>query len=446
MVVSGQSYVPGPGSDNAIHRRQRIIPQRFMLSGRMREVFSCETCFALFLVSGRIKGLPELRSVPIDLTLLFLALTWCVLGWEIVSGRLKPLRFMLPVVLMLLFCEYAAFSVFWSSLDAINIDKLSRFLLLTAFSFFAACILGQDQVRRRRLVIALFWLSLGIVFYYLYYRYVLGIDTMSQYWIDKNSEGGDNYLEYGSHASIVFMVLLPIAVFGSWRQTVFAAVGASVALFALLSLGGRGPLAAAVAAIPLLGIVLLVRRRSSSRPAWGRLAGFGAAIVVIGMIGLAASGRSTDESLAQFHTLHRYQAEFSGESTGSLDLRAEGRAFAFRQWLASPVFGWGIGQFRVEDTVLMYPHNVPLEILMEMGLVGACLFFGIPAAALAQCWTIVRQASTRWPDIAMVLLFVISLCWELTVAGYLADDRIFFAYLGMVIGTIAAVQKVREAR
>jgi hypothetical protein len=381
--VSGQSYVPGPGSDNAIHRRQRIIPQRFMLSGRMREVFSCETCFALFLVSGRIKGLPELRSVPIDLTLLFLALTWCVLGWEIVSGRLKPLRFMLPVVLMLLFCEYAAFSVFWSSLDAINIDKLSRFLLLTAFSFFAACILGQDQVRRRRLVIALFWLSLGIVFYYLYYRYVLGIDTMSQYWIDKNSEGGDNYLEYGSHASIVFMVLLPIAVFGSWRQTVFAAVGASVALFALL---------------------------------------------------------------AQFHTLHRYQAEFSGESTGSLDLRAEGRAFAFRQWLASPVFGWGIGQFRVEDTVLMYPHNVPLEILMEMGLVGACLFFGIPAAALAQCWTIVRQASTRWPDIAMVLLFVISLCWELTVAGYLADDRIFFAYLGMVIGTIAAVQKVREAR
>jgi hypothetical protein len=83
---------------------------------------------------------------------------------------------------------------------------------------------------------------------------------------------------------------------------------------------------------------------------------------------------------------------------------------------------------------------------MEMGLVGACLFFGIPAAALAQCWTIVRQASTRWPDIAMVLLFVVSLCWELTVAGYLADDRIFFAYLGMVIGTIAAVQKTREAR
>jgi O-antigen ligase len=443
MVVSGQSYISGPGSGDAVGREQRIIHRRGILD-RVRRLFPCETCFALFLVSGRIKGLPELRGLPIDLTLLALALSWCLLGWEMVSGHLKPLRFTLPVVLMLLFCEYAAISLFWSSLDAINIDKLARFLLLTAFSFFAACILGQNQARRQAVVIALFWMSLGITFYYLYYRYVLGIDTMSQYWIDRELEGGNNYLEYGDHASIVFMVLLAVAVFGSWRQTMFAAIGAGVALFALLSVGGRGPLAEAVAAIPLMGVVLLVRRRTGFRPAWGRLASFGAIIAVLGVIGLAASGSSVSQSMAQFHTLHRYQTELSGENTTSLDLRAEGRAFAFRQWLARPVFGWGIGEFRVEDTVLMYPHNTLLEILMEMGLVGACLFFGIPAAGLVQCWNIVRQGSTRWPDMALVMLFVLSLCWELTVAGYLADDRIFFAYLGIVIGAAGAVRRVRE--
>ncbi|MBV9251510.1 MAG: O-antigen ligase family protein [Acetobacteraceae bacterium] len=404
---------------------------------RLADLVSTETCFALFLVSGRIKGLPELRGSPVDLTLLFLVISWGRILWEIMSGRLRPLRLTLPVVLMILFCEFAVASLFWSSLIALNLDKAGRFLVLTASSFFAACMLAQDPVRRKRLLIAITWLSCAIVLYYLHYRYVLGIDIMApEYsWIDRETEGGNNYLEYGEHASILFTVLLALAVFGSWRRTWLAAAGASVALFVLLSLGSRGPLAAAAAAVPALGVVLIARRGTQKFNSWRHLVGFGAIMIGIGFGGYALTSSEHDNGLGQLHTIERYQLELSGENTQSLDWRSQGRSLAFRQWLNKPLAGWGIGEFRVQDSFLMYPHNTFLEILMEMGLIGVCLFIGIAGSGLITCWNIVRQPYTEWADIAIILLFVTSLCWEMTFAGYLADDRIFFSYLGMVIGS-----------
>src|SRR5437868_537860 len=67
-------------------------------------------------------------------------------------------------------------SLFWSSIDQRNVDKMLRFLLLTSTSFFAACILGQEKIRRERLLRVLMGLSCAILLYYAYYRYVLGVD------------------------------------------------------------------------------------------------------------------------------------------------------------------------------------------------------------------------------------------------------------------------------
>ncbi|HEY8289719.1 MAG TPA: hypothetical protein VIG49_10650 [Acetobacteraceae bacterium] len=398
-------------------------------------MFSTETSFALFLLSGRFKGLPELRHSPIDLTLLFLVMTWGLVAWNVISGRMKPLRLTAPVVLMILFCEFAVVSLFWSSLDPINLDKVTRFILLTGSGFFVACVIAQDRIRRKRLLGAITCLSAALVLYYLHYRYILGIDLMSpEYsWIDRQTEGGDNYLEYGDNAAILFNVLLTFAAFAPWKQAAAAALGSAVPLVVLLGVGGRGPLALSGGAILVLGSILFVRGGGFSRPL-GRLASIIACIAVIGMIGYAAAGGGVETDLGGLHTLERYQDQMSGEDTYSMDLRAEGRRFAARQWLVKPVFGWGIGEFRVQDTLLRYPHNTLLEVLMEMGLVGACLYLGVIIPGVGLCWRMIRRPSTEWSDIALIVLFVTDLCWELTLAGYLADDRIFFGFVGMVIG------------
>lgn len=397
------------------------------------DAFSIEASFLLFLFAGRYKALPELRGFPVDFTLFFFATTCALMAWAIVSGRLKLPPLSLPVLFMMAFCSLATVSIFWSSIDGRNIDKLLRFLLLTSTSFFAADILGQETERRERLMRLLVWFSVIVLLYYAYYRYVLGIDMASKG--GRTSEGGNNYLEYNAHAGILFIVFLAVAVCGSSRQLVMAVAGSGAALFALVTVGGRGPLALALLAIPLTGVGLLLRVRH-------RMSGIIRMLIFVSaVIGTAAIGflallqlEGTNEAWSEMRTLDRYQMQLSREHTDSMDVRIEGQAFAFRQWQERPLLGWGIGEFRVQNNFLEYPHNLLFEILMEMGLVGAYLFFSICAIAVIGCVRVAKRGNIGWADTAIILLFVTELISHLTVQGYLADDRYFLAYLALAIG------------
>jgi O-antigen ligase len=416
-------------------RGARSLAARVLRS--LTEFCSIEASFALFLFAGRYKTLPELRGFPVDFTLLFCAVTFCLIAWAIISGRMKPIPLSLTVLLMILFSEVAVASVLWSSLDPLNTDKALRFLLLTSTSFYAAQMLGQDRERRTRLIRIVIWLSCAILLYYAYYRYVLGIGVEEgELNVGKYPADSNNYLEYGAHASILFIICLTLAAFGSLRQLAVAVFASGAALFALVTIGGRGPLASALLAFALLALGLLWRSARPLRRLW-RLAA-----LVSGLLALAAAGYLVFEGLSgsgaaseqQFRTLDRYQMQLSREDTSSMDERVGGRDLAFRLWLEKPILGWGLGEFRVKDSYLQYPHNLLLEILMEMGIVGALLFFSVCTVAVRDCLRLAKDQACGWTEAAIVLLFLTELASHFTVQGYLADDRIFLAYMGLVIG------------
>src|SRR6266851_1771985 len=401
----------------------------------LADLFSIEASFVLFLYAGRYKSLPELRGFPIDFTLLFFVATLCLMAWASVSGRLKPLPLNLPVVLMISFSALAAISLFWSSIDQRNVDKMLRFLLLTSTSFFAAYILGRQKIRRERLLRMLVGFSCAIILYYAYYRYVLGIDMSDPALGGRVPADANNYLEYNAHAAILFILFLSLAVYGSVRQRGSAIIGVSAALFGLVTIGGRGPLAIALVAIPFLALGLLMRPRGGWQ-GLGRLVVFlfvVLAVAIVGYIGFVEL-RGSDAARDELRTLDRYELQLSRESTDSLDERLEAQGFAFRQWLEKPLFGWGIGEFRVQNSYLEYPHNILLEILMEIGLLGAFLFFAVCALAVARCLLVMREPNPGWVDVAVGLLFLTELISHVTVQGYLADDRHFLAYIGLVMG------------
>jgi O-antigen ligase len=438
-VFGRRGSQPGDGAPPRTHSADRLgrrLATR-VLPG-LAEFFSIEASFALFLFAGRYKMLPELRGFPVDFTLLFFVATFCLIAWAIVSGRVEPVRLSLSVLLMIFFSELAAASLFWSSLASLNTDKALRFLLLTSTSFFAAHMLAQDRDRRRRFARMLAWLSCAILLYYAYYRYVLGAAVIAGDELNtgRTPPDANNYLEYGSHACILFIIFLALAAFGSLKQLCAAVFGSGAMLYALLTIGGRGPLAAALLAFPLL-VLGLLRRPARSLRRLSRLAA-----LLSGLIALAAVGYVTLERLdgsgaaleQQLRTLDRYQSE----DTSSMDERLEGREFALRMWLEKPILGWGIGEFRVKDSYLEYPHNMLLEILAEMGIVGAFLFLAVCAVAVRDCLRIVRGRACDWTDAAIALLFLTQLALFLTVQGYLADDRAFFANMGLVVGSRSA--------
>jgi O-antigen ligase len=280
------------------------------------------------------------------------------------------------------------------------------------------------------------WFSCAFLLYYAYLRYGLGINMQAG-----ADMGPDNYLEYGTDASILFIISLALAAFGSPKQLYGAVFGAGAALYALLIMGGRGPLAVALLAVPLLGLGLLQRSRQSWRHL-ARLAGLLAVLVAFAAVGLVALERpdqSDTELERQFRTLDRFQAQLSRENTTSMDERTGGRDLAYRMWLEEPLLGSGIGEFEVNDTYLKFPHNLLLEILAEMGIVGAFLFFPVCAVAVRDCLRIAKDRACHWSDAAIALLFLTELASHLTVQGFLSDDRIFFAYIGLVIGSRVAV-------
>jgi O-antigen ligase len=330
------------------------------------------------------------------------------------------------------FCTLAAVSLFWSSIDELNVDKTVRFLLLSIPSFFAAHTLARNKNCQGRLLRLLVGFSSAILLYYAYYRCILGIDVAA------NKEGedyADNYLEYSSHACIIFILFLSLAVFGSPKQLGIAIIGSSVALFALVAIGGRGPLSLALLAIPLLALGLLLRSRGALQRL-KHLMVLVSALIVVAMVGYAGFVQLSEPNALweQLHTLDRYQAQLSGDETHSLDVRLQGQRDAFRQWLEKPILGWGIGEFRVQHNDLAYPHNLLLEILMEIGLVGAFFFICMCAVAVIECIRMAQDGMSSWVHSGIALLFLTDLLLHLTVEGYLADDRVFFAYLGLVFG------------
>lgn len=196
---------------------------------------------------------------------------------------------------------------------------------------------------------------------------------------------------------------------------------------------------AALLSIPMVVLAVLVRHGESvSR--LSRLAGLVVgvlALAAVACVGFESFGGSLLDVEAQFRTLDRYELQFSNEDTSSVDERVRGQDLALQMWAEKPIFGWGIGEFTVADSYLKYPHNLVLEILCENGIVGALLFLSVCAVAVAGCVRIARDRSCSWPAVAIALLFLTDFALHLTVQGYLADDRIFLAYMGMAISTSA---------
>lgn len=444
-TASPRSTSPNPGigmSMRTHHARRRHasrLSTRFVPG--LSDLLSIEASFILFLFAGRYKMFPELRGFPIDFTVLFFVLTAALIAWAFVSGRMRPFPLNLPVLLMILFSEFAAASLFWSSLDPFNKDKLIRFLLFTSTSFFAAYMFGQDKERRERLLRVLALFSCAILLYYVYYRYVVGVDMISSP-TGRYPEDSNNYLEYNEHASLLFIIFIALAVVGSKRQMCSAFAGAGAMLFLLATIGGRGPLAVALLAIPLMGIGL------SFRP-YGVLKGVTRLLTFVAVLCVVAGATYTamvqtygSETWEQLHTLDRYDMQLSSEDTTSLDERHDARELAVQGWQEKPIFGWGIGEFRVQS-VFGYPHNLLLEILMELGLVGAALFFPICVIAVVACVRVMQRRTSGWAEIAIALLYVTDLVSHLTVQGYLADNRAFFAYLGLALAIGAGARTAR---
>jgi len=420
------SSLSAPG---ALIARQRSIGRpsaRRGISRAVLDVFSFEALFVLFLFAGRFKADPRFSWVPIDITALFF-------GASVISGFLVllrrnlgiPRRSVLVVLAALPFVFYACVSLAWTPGRIYARQKAFYLATLTLWPLVAgALIIAPDRRRLRRFltVVVLFagWLSLESTMLYL---------TADRIWFI--TPLGGNYLGLGRTVGLGALILLSYALFfaRSWLARIVAVVLAAWYFFTLSVSGGRGPFLATIVA----GLVPLF---SGIRPVPpGKLAVRRYVMFLVAL--LAIAGMLTVYLFSTRNlplTLGRMLSLFVQEGGGrSASARANLYIDAMNLWIEAPFCGHGIGAWPVLRGVgdsRSYPHNLVLEIAVELGLLGLALFSTLVFSSLR---TLAPTGAIRTdPWRLLVLMLCINVFANAMISGDITDNRVIFAVLGLM--------------
>ena len=393
----------------------------------------------MFLFSGRFKYMPELAWLPVDLTALCLAIGGGISLVVLVRRPAQLARLVDPgCQLFLLFLAYAVGSFLWSEYSAFSYAKALDTATLLAWSFLGAfLVIGPDPERRRRFVIGLVVLSVGLIAYWGVGR--LNAPSAEFYGYD---DARNTYLSYGFHAQFVALTLLAVAIAEPRRHRMVAALlGALGTVVLMLFIGARGPmLVVLVAPLLLTGLALLDPR---GQPTRRRMVVIALIWVTLLGLGVAAARGLFAEQVAQMNedllTLGRMRNYYTIGIDDSLGARLEAQRQALMAWFEMPLFGHGLGSFGDIDERMLYPHNLAIELLMELGVVGLGLYVGVVVVALYRLRRSWGPNGADWVSTVIAVLLIGELVARSTAQGFLPHDRALFAFLGLAMAWLGPV-------
>jgi O-antigen ligase len=404
---------------------------------------SFEVVFALFLFSGVYKASPHLAWVPVDLTAILAVVSLLVAVGLLALGRVEirsgPL---LLVGLFGCFLAYALLTVLWTPSEIYVRDKAFRLASVTTFSLLGcALVVAQSRVRLHRFLAVSLVLALVTAAATIYPVALYGPIPVRPF--------GTTYLILGRMIGFGAIVAAWYLLFvsPSLARSLLATVSLAVLGVGLLLLDGRGPLAATVLTIGLLGVVafpLASLHRRPNRLGSGLLAGVGAATVAV------VYGDS-------LRVTEKFRETFSDDPDPATAGRLENWQFAFETWLSGrTITGHGLASWGpINDEVVRWPHNVVLELLVELGVVGL-LLFSLPVV-LGLVLAVSGYRETRDPGCVVVLALFVYTLLNAQVTGDLNENRFLFAAVGLLCygayvrrsGTVAlgrVVGRIRRPR
>jgi O-antigen ligase len=389
-------------------------------------LLSLETLFVLFLMAGRYKADPRFAWITEWTSLDITALTFGASGLAallVILRRGYRLPAAAPAVLFgagALF-GYAVLSMAWTPGAVYAQSKALHVGVLTSGTLVICA--GVIASRRYRVARLLFLLVLFCVW--------LSIESVLSYQAAGDGRSvtalGGEYLGLGRMIGAAALVALGYGLF--FAQPGIARAG-SLALFVafcgvLLILGGRMPLlaTAAGALVPLVIMLVLHPHYTRRLARWT----YWLLLVVAGivLVYLFASPNAPQ-------TLRRMTLLVDGSLGSSAQGRLECYEAAVRLWWERPLLGHGLGAWPLlylQSDVRAYPHNLVLELLVELGLCGLVLFGTVMVAAMRSLGSLRRIAAD--PLRMTILMMLIGALGNAMVSGDLSDNRFLFGVLGL---------------
>ena len=192
--------------------------------------------------------------------------------------------------------------------------------------------------------------------------------------------------------------------------------------FLFLRAGGRGPFVSLLIAILIILIIFMFESQTKLRMRAFLL------ILITSLIILAFY--QLPES-----TLYAYRAIIESEQyfnpVSSIYQRTELYKTSFRDFLEHPLIGVGIGN---SSGGIGFPHNILLEVLSELGILGLMLFLPMCYITIRTAVKFIREEKNKRLNLLMklsLLLFVYHLL-EAMFSGYITNQTVLFASIALI--------------
>lgn len=357
---------------------------------------------AFFVMAGFVKRIEPLASLPVDVTVLSAVVVGLLVVAVLVTQPV-PQQVHMVVLGFLLLVPPALFT----APTVYGTDKTARLLTLTFLSILAPVVLIRDRADVGRHLFALTAMS-GVV--------VVGALVDPQ--LSSDYEGAPitttsvDTIGLGTAAAIVVVV---VTLAWIWRAVpwLLAVPVDAAAVYVLLQSGSRGPLLSAALAVLVGAFLTRVRPRPRR------------SLAVVSLVGV---GLVVAFTAAPLYSQLRIEELFAGDTGGSVGTRIALIGAALAAIVARPLgLGWG-GYEQVAFGRYTYPHDLPLEVLVEAGLVLGTAFL---------IWLAIGVVRARAATVDFVggTAFAVLVCLlgKALVSGDLNDNRVMFYALGIAL-------------
>lgn len=386
---------------------------------RLSFIFTAEVMFAGFLFSSVFKGFFD--SFPIDITALFMIITIFIALKRLMQNPTLNKKSITPITIYALMGALVLASMLYTSSTSYGSVKVMHFLTVTAWSFLGVFLLIKNQNSLNRFLKGLlFYGSLTTLFIvYSYYTNNIGYSAGGRVGI---GDDGGNVLGLGRMVAVASII---IAVFYFYEKRSFtvrllALIMFCLSVFVLLLTGSRMPFISFIISLGLLIPISINFRglRITKKIFSFVLLSFFALIALIPLYLNGVVGAMFNRLLRLFETGN--------------EGRSDRFEVAIDMWRDNPVFGQGIGSFSIKYSgmdIRSYAHNIFLEVMSELGMVGLILLTTLLIISLVNILKI-KNENINIYQISVIIVFFYALL-NANTTGDINDNRWLFSFIAL---------------
>ena len=383
-----------------------------ILNMKIFKFLSIELIFAIFLLSGDIKGIffmHKLGNIP-DLTLISAIILTIVLVFNHKNLKFISMESHFAISTLIILFILMLFSLTYTSSLGYSIKKTAYFSLIL-LSLIVPITVKKFNINRFMLIFSLTTFLITVIYLKFLFAYVNG-SLLTNLNADEIVLARGMYLTLSYSNGIVFLYY-----FFNKHSHNYRFLFIFISLLFMVLAGGRGVLLFTFLILLFYSMQRLVLFFKTQKIKTNTIIG----IIIFSIAVFVVSVNNTE---LVNRTIERLSMLVGGESAR---VRMEYLIFALEKINNAPILGYGIGSFGLEYSGIdqrLYPHNVFVEIWFELGLLPLIVFLVFNLIVLQS----IIVSKCYWCLALYIYLFL-----NILKSNSLTDLRILIGFFGIFL-------------